>query len=175
MFEYKGIAIRPIEEADLEKMVALRADPRIWMRLGDISMVNSRSQHEWFQGLEGDPRRRYYVLCTAEVDFLGIVRMDEIDWVNRSARVGGDILPKYQRQGFGTKMFSLIKKYCFDYLNLNRLWLLVIDSNDAARDLYIKAGFVDEGRQRNAIYRDGVYHDYIMMSLLRSEAGQDRT
>ena len=169
MFEHDGIAIRPIEESDLERMLALRADPRIWARLGDISMVNMRSQQQWFLGLHQDPNRRYFVLCSSEVEFLGIVRMDEIDWINRSVRVGGDILPKYQHRGHGSKMFDLIKKYCFDYLNMHRLWLLVLEKNDIARNMYVKAGFVEEGRQRQAIFRDGCYQDYVMMSLLRSE------
>jgi RimJ/RimL family protein N-acetyltransferase len=169
MFEYGGVTIRPIEEADLERMAKLRADTRIWMRLGEISMVNLRAQQQWFLGLQGDPRRRYFVLCSGQIDFLGIVRMDEIDWINRSVRVGGDILPEYHHQGFGTKMFELIKKYCFDYLNIHRIWLLVLESNDIAYSTYLKAGFVEEGRQREAIFRDGRYQNYIMMSLLRSE------
>ena len=168
MFEFSGVAIRPIEETDLDKMVRMRADPRIWMMLGDIAMITQRSQREWFSGLQDDPRRRYFVLCTGEIDFVGIVRIDEIDWINRSARVGGDILPEFHHQGYGTKMFELLKKYCFDYLNIHRLWLLVLDTNMVARQMYLKAGFADEGRQRQAIFRDGQYQDYIMMSLIRS-------
>jgi UDP-4-amino-4,6-dideoxy-N-acetyl-beta-L-altrosamine N-acetyltransferase len=168
MFEYKGVAIRPIEETDLDKMAQMRADSRIWMMLGDVSMITQKSQREWFNALQGDPRRRYFVLGSGEVDFIGIVRMDEIDWVNRSIRIGGDILPDYHNQGYGTKMFELLKKYCFDYLNLRRLWLLVLETNSAALKLYLKAGFSEEGRQRQAIFRDGRYQDYIMMSLIRS-------
>jgi UDP-4-amino-4,6-dideoxy-N-acetyl-beta-L-altrosamine N-acetyltransferase len=169
MFEYGGVAIRPVEESDLEKLKALRGDPRIWMMLGDISMINWSAQQEWFNGLQGDPKRRYFVLSSKQQEFLGVVRMDEIDWTNRSIRVGGDILPEYHNQGLGTKMFELVKKYCFDYLNMHRLWLFVLDTNTAAINLYLKAGFKEEGRQKQAIFRDGTYHDYIMMSVLRSE------
>jgi UDP-4-amino-4,6-dideoxy-N-acetyl-beta-L-altrosamine N-acetyltransferase len=169
MFEFAGVAIRPIEDTDLERMVRLRADPRIWMKLGDVAMVNLKAQQEWFQKLLADPRRRYFILCSEEIDFLGVVRMDEVDWINRSVRVGGDILPEYHHQGYGTKMFELIKKYCFDYLNMHRVWLLVLETNEIAHNMYGKVGFVEEGRQRQAIFRDGRYHDYIMMSLLGSE------
>jgi len=169
MFEYEGIIMRPIEERDLENMVRLRGDPKVWMHLGDITMVNLRSQHEWFQKLSADPSRRYYILASGEDVFLGIVRMDELDWVNRSIRVGGDIVPEHQGKGYGHRMFKLLSKYCFDFLNLERLWLLVMESNIVAQKLYEKAGFTEEGRQRKAIFRDGKYQDYIMMSLLREE------
>lgn len=169
VFEYAGVAIRPIEDRDLEKMVKLRGHPRVWMGLGDIEMINLRAQEEWFKRLQGDNKRRYYILCSENIDFLGIARMDEIDWIDRSIRVGGDILPEYHGQGYGTKLFELLKKYCFDYLNMHRMWLLVLESNVIAQKLYSKAGFVEEGRQRQAIFRDGRYQDYIMMSLLKPE------
>ncbi len=173
MFEYAGICMRGIEEADLKRMADLRNDPKIWTYLGDITMVTLWSQQRWLEAVRNDPKRRYYVLSSSEVEFLGIVRIDEIDWINRSARVGGDIVSSLHGRGYGTRMFRLIVKYCFDYLNLNRLWLLVLETNHVAQKLYRNAGFVEEGRQRQAIYRDGSYHDYVMMSLLRSDPRSD--
>ena len=132
-------------------------------------MINLERQHEWFKTLQHKSDRRYYILATRTQDFIGIVRTDEIDPVNRSIRVGGDVLPKYQGKGYGTRMFRLIQKYCFDYLNMNRLWLLVLENNKVAIKLYRKAGLVEEGCQREAIFRDGKYLNYLMMSILRSE------
>ena len=169
MFEYDGVCIRPIKEFDLFDMMKLRADPRVWMNLGSIEMINPRQQEEWFERMVSNSRNCYYILYSTEIRFIGIVRTDEIDHLNRSIRVGGDIEPDLQGQGYGTKMFELLKKYCFDYLNMNRMWLLVLETNDRAIGLYQKMGFVEEGRQRQAIYRDGRYVDYIMMSLLRGE------
>jgi diamine N-acetyltransferase len=169
MFEYAGVRIRQIEERDLPAMIALRADPAVWTFLGDIEMIGLERQREWFKALQHRVDVRYYILGTKALDFIGVVRTDEIDVVNRSIRVGGDILPKHQGKGYGTRMFRLIRKYCFDYLNMNRLWLLVLENNTVAVRLYRKVGFVEEGRQRNAIFRDGKYLDYLMMSLLRSE------
>jgi UDP-4-amino-4,6-dideoxy-N-acetyl-beta-L-altrosamine N-acetyltransferase len=169
MFEFEGICMRPIEEPDLEKMVRLRGIPQIWMNLGTVEMIGMREQKQWFDRLFTNPRARYFVLCTNDIDFVGIVRMDEIDFINRSMRIGGDILPEYQGKGYGKRMFQLLKKYCFDYLNMHRIWLLVLKTNDVALSLYRSAGFIEEGFQRQAIYRDGNYVDYIMMSLLKSE------
>jgi RimJ/RimL family protein N-acetyltransferase len=169
MFKYEGVAIRLIEATDLEKMLQLRRSPDVWMQLGDIIMVGLEEQRRWFESLIGDKKRCYYVLCTDEIDFIGIVRTDEIDYVNRSIRVGGDILPEYQGRGYGKKMYRLLLKYCFDYLNMHRAWLLVLETNTVARNLYQKVGFSEEGRMRQAIFRNGEYQDYVMMSLLRDE------
>jgi RimJ/RimL family protein N-acetyltransferase len=169
MFEHNGICLRPIEECDLARMVSLRSEPEVWMNLGDITMINLKAQQEWFLRLAGDAKRRYYILATSEIDFLGIVRMDELDWINRSVRVGGDIVSDFRGKGYGKRLFQLLPKYAFDYLNLERIWLLVMEQNVRARALYCRSGFVEEGRQRRAVFRGGKYQDYIMMSLLREE------
>jgi len=169
MFEYGGVCIRPVEYTDLGAMLWLRARPSVWTNLGSIKMINRQQQEEWLEQMVSNPRSCYYVLYEDGEPFIGIVRTDEIDYINRSIRVGGDIEPALRGQGYGTKMFELLKKYCFDYLNMNRMWLLALETNDKAMRLYQKMGFVEEGRQRQAIYRDGRYVDYIMMSLLKGE------
>jgi RimJ/RimL family protein N-acetyltransferase len=54
-------------------------------------------------------------------------------------------------------------------MNLNRLWLLVLESNAHAIRLYQKQGFRLEGRMRQAVFRDGRYVDYLVMSILDGE------
>ena len=169
MFERGGVGIRPLEERDLEAARALRADPRVWMQLGDISMISPETQQRWFRGLAADGSRRYYALFTPEIDFAGIARMDEIDLVNRSVRIGGDVRPDLQGRGLGRAMLELLVEYAFDHLNAHRVWLLVLETNERARSLYRSLGMVEEGRQREAIYRAGTWVDYVSMSLLRTE------
>jgi len=38
-----------------------------------------------------------------------------------------------------------------------------------AKRLYEKVGFKEEGIMREAIFRNGVYHDYVVMSILEDE------
>jgi RimJ/RimL family protein N-acetyltransferase len=169
MFEHGGVGIRPLEERDLDAARELRADPRVWMQLGDISMLSAETQRRWHSGLAADGSRRYYALFTPEADFAGIARMDEIDNVNRSVRIGGDVRPDLQGRGLGRAMLELLIEYSFDHLNMHRVWLLVLETNERARSLYRSLGLIEEGRQREAIYRDGAWLDYVSMSLLRRE------
>lgn len=174
MFESHGIHIQPVERIDLVQMVALRSQPDVWMHLGNIQMISLQEQERWYGEMLSDVTRRYYIVGTQRIDFIGIVRMDAIDVINRSIRVGGDLLPEFQEQGYGLKMIELIKRYCFNFLNVHRIWLLVLDTNERAKGLYRRAGFVDEGRQREAIFRNGKYIDYLMMSMLRGENDCER-
>ena len=169
MFKHESITLRIIEESDLNSMRKLRNDPTTWINLTDIEPIDSESQQQWFQSLVGRRDRTYLVACDAEYDFLGITRMDEIDQTNRSIRVGCDIVPERRGQGYGSKVFAAVLKYSFDYMNMHRVWLAVLDYNQVGIKLYEKHGFQKEGSYRDAIFRDGRYHDYTIMSLLEEE------
>ena len=71
----------------------------------------------------------------------------------------------------------IILRYAFDELNLKRVTLNVFDYNPRAIRSYEKAGFKLEGRQREALHKDGQRYDILYMGILRDEwdAGQRTT
>lgn len=169
MFKYQGISIRVVERCDLERIRTLRNDPSTWIYLTDVLFVSASAQERWFAKVSESMDRKYFAVHDAEYEFIGVVRFDEIDHLNRSVRIGCDIVPELRGQGYGSRVYDLLLKYCFDFMNMHRLWLLVIDTNQAAIRLYIKKGFSEEGRYRESLFRDGRYHDYISMSILEDE------
>lgn len=174
MYKFHGLAIRAIEEDDLVRLQELRG--LVWRDLGTIAINNLNQQRRWLQSVWADPARAYYVLyAPPDPAFMGVVRTADIDRINHSMTVGGDILPCFQNQGYGQRMFELIKSFCFDQLNMHRIWLMVMETNKRAIHVYEKTGFKHEGRQREAIYRDGRYVDYLMMSMLKEEFDGQRS
>ena len=177
MILHRDVGFRPVEERDIEAIRRLRNDETTWMYLTDPSQITAAQQGEWFRSISLAKDRRYYTAfivkrefpIISEEDFLGIVRCDQIDPLNRSIRVGCDIIPEHRRKGYGTQVYGGILKYFFDALGMNRIWLCVLDINPGARDLYKKIGFKAEGRMRQAIWRNGGWHDYIVMSILGEE------
>jgi RimJ/RimL family protein N-acetyltransferase len=93
-----------------------------------------------------------------------------LDSRNRSAEFGIVIGDKsYWDQGYGTEAVCLLVKHGFNTLNLNRVYLRVLENNPRAMRAYEKAGFSHEGRQRQAEYKDGKYLDLLVMSILKDE------
>ena len=72
-------------------------------------------------------------------------------------------------KGIGTFAIRAMVDHAFYNLNLRRLQLEVLEYNHVAQRLYKKVGFVEEGRKRKAVYKDGQYVDYMIMGLLRNE------
>jgi len=80
-----------------------------------------------------------------------------------------DAAKEFWNKGYGTEVTELLSFYGFDRLNLNKVWLGVIEENVGAVRAYRKAGFRDEGRLRQELYRNSRYYDALRMSILREE------
>ena len=172
MIYLNNFRIRKLSSEDNDFTISLREEKEINSMLGSFLFISKDSQLNWIRSLEDKKDSMYCILEIKENKSwtkIGLIRINHIDFINRSASVGGDIIKDYRGKGFAKEMFELIFKLCFDYLNLHRLWLLVLENNDIAINLYNKLGFINEGKQREAIFRNGKYLDYIMMSILFSE------
>jgi len=66
----------------------------------------------------------------------------------------------------------LMLQHGFETLNLNRIMLRVYEDNPRAIRCYEKAGFVHEGRMRQARYAEGEYRDILLMAVLKYEWDQ---
>lgn len=169
MLKNNQIIIKPLEKKHLEGLRILRNDPEIRFYLTSAFPINEYMQEEWLKKISLDSSKMYFAIENRNGEFLGFVRCDEWDKINRSIRIGVDIVTSRQRKGYATAAYTLLFRYLFRDLGINRVWLLVTDYNKRALALYKKLGFVEEGRQRAAIFRKGKFNEYIMMSILKKE------
>ncbi|MBC6699576.1 GNAT family N-acetyltransferase [Hymenobacter puniceus] len=72
-------------------------------------------------------------------------------------------------RGIGTAVARQVLALGFTEHELNRIMLTVSETNIGGLKAYARAGFVVEGRQREACRRNGRFHDKIMMAVLKSE------
>ena len=72
-------------------------------------------------------------------------------------------------QGVGTAVTKQIIHLGFTRHRLNRIMLTVSELNTAGLRAYTKAGFLLEGRLRQAACRQGVFHDKLVMAVLKAE------
>jgi RimJ/RimL family protein N-acetyltransferase len=91
------------------------------------------------------------------------------DDLARHAEVGIGLLPEARGRGIGSAALDQLIEFAFVRRNLRRLHLEAIASNVAAIRVYEKAGFVEEGRQREHAWVRGAYEDIVRMGLLRAE------
>ena len=74
-----------------------------------------------------------------------------------------------QGRGRGTFAVNEMLKHAFYNLNLQRVELTVLENNERAKHLYEKCGFRFEGVKRKSNYKNGVFVNMLMYSILREE------
>jgi RimJ/RimL family protein N-acetyltransferase len=179
--------LRPLARSDMSQFLAWRQDKQLRqavlgyhfpvtaeMEAGWFdSMLNEQSQRIAFFSIDASDDRQtdgQSVGSAEPNDVIGFCRLVDIDWISRHAELGIMIGNAGQRgRGVGTEATALLCRYAFDDLNLTRLWLRVEAENKAARRLYSRLGFQEEGRLRRQAYVGGDYRDVILMGLLREE------
>ena len=101
---------------------------------------------------------------------IGVVSFMNISEANDSAELSVIVgHPEDRHHGYGAEAIDTILRYGFEELRLNRVGLSVFEFNETAISTYEKLGFREEGRLRQALKRDGAFHDAILMSVLGSE------
>jgi RimJ/RimL family protein N-acetyltransferase len=171
------IRFRAIEKEDLPNFVRWLNDPEVRQGLCLRYPLSLAEEEEWFAAMIKRPPQERPMAIEIQPDpdkdtwvFVGNLGFFDVNWENRSAEIGIHIGEKeYWNQGFGTEAMRLILKYGFESLNLHRLYLRVFETNQRAIRSYQKAGFIIEGKMRQAHFVNGTYIDVLLMSILQQE------
>ncbi len=113
---------------------------------------------------------RFAILEVKKLELIGVESIMKIDWYNRHGELGifiGD--KRYWGLGYGTEAIILLLDYAFNILNLNKIYLRVIEYNVRAIRAYKKIGFRVVGRLRNHRFRWERYWDEFIMDILAEE------
>ncbi|KAI0693069.1 acyl-CoA N-acyltransferase [Cytidiella melzeri] len=97
---------------------------------------------------------------------MGFTLLAQRNPLDRNAEIGVALSQKWWGQGFGTEVMDWLIQYAFSGLALHRLSLYVWSSNERAVTMYEHLGFQNEGRIREAVWKEGKFVDKIWMGLL---------
>ena len=171
MIKGKKIQLVPLEKEDLAKSRSWVNDEILSSRMLRVLPVTQVEQEKWYQDIIQSSSKIVFAIKTLDHDkHVGNTGLYHIDWIHRRSEfwilIGEE---DYTGQGIGTEVLSLMKRYTFNNLNLNKLYLNVGTDNKEAIDLYKKLNFVQEGILREHYYIEGKYLDIITMAILRKD------
>lgn len=133
--------------------------------------ITDEEEEAWFEGAAKGTDDYLFAIHTLDDDTLiGNCGLHKVDLKNRRAEFGIVIGEKdYWGKEYGTDAARVILRFAFDELNLHRVGLDVYDFNPRAIRSYEKVGFDQEAVRRDALFRDGAYHDINTMGILQGE------
>ncbi|MBN1313055.1 MAG: GNAT family N-acetyltransferase [Anaerolineae bacterium] len=172
MFTGELVRLTQIQRSDLPAFTHWFRDYEIQRLLAIDAAVpaTDEAEEEFYQlAVKKSGDAFYFSIRTLERDILiGNCGLTGINQKNRCSDFGIVIGEKeYWGGGYGSDAAQIILRFAFEELNLNRVQLEVFGYNSRAIHCYEKVGFVQEGSRRQAIFREGTYHDVITMAALR--------
>ncbi len=165
--------LRPVEPGDAETLArtdAAETETFMWR----TRVPTSPLEHEhWIREVykQQPPNEVWLGACLIAGDrFLGMVGVNEIDWLHRTGETASLIGPAEVRgRGYGTEAKHLLLEYCFDRLLLHVLMSRVDEPNTRSAAALAKQGYRLAGRLRWTDVKDGRYIDSLLFDLTRAD------
>lgn len=88
---------------------------------------------------------------------------------HRNANISIDVLPEYQRKGYGSEAINWVLEWGFQRHGLHRIGIESFSHNEGASRLYEKLGFIPEQRKREAMWYNGGWSDQLGFAMLEDE------
>lgn len=172
MKQYKddlaGIYLRLMTYDDTDLIVKWRNTDSVRKNFIYQALFTRESHENWIRTKVETGQVVQMIICESEGDRpVGSVYIRDIDHDHHKAEYGIFIGEEAARgKGYGTAAAKLMIRYCFEELNLHRLFLRVYATNQQAIRSYEKAGFVQEACLRDDVCIDGEYKDIVLMGIL---------
>lgn len=160
--------LRKIEEKDLETRVKWMNNPFVYSTMHYDIPVLLKNTKLWFEKNKNAESRIDLVFEEGDE----IVAMGGLTGKNDNtlkAELYIFVSPDHQRKGYGTQAVKLLCQYGFEKFGLQKIYLYTDSDNLAAKHLYEKVGFMQEGYLRREAWHAGKIVDRYYFGMLKNE------
>jgi len=127
---------------------------------------------DFVKGLSSDTSKLVFAVYElSEGQHIGNVSLQAINHLHQTAEMAflfGN--RQYWGKGLAKKASELVLRHAFRHLNLRRVYLGCLSSNQAMNGLAKSLGFQQEGVRRQALFAQGEFYDVVEYGLLKDEA-----
>lgn len=105
---------------------------------------------------------------------IGYFRTSNYSIINRNIYVGADLHKDFRGRGTAYNSYCKFIPFLFNELNLHKMSLEVLETNQRAINLYKKLGFKVDGIKRDEVYKKGAWVNSIIMSIFKNELNENK-
>jgi len=171
MFDGKQVFVRPLEQEDLPLRVKWVNDPDVRKTLTFEYPLSLARTQQWFSKVLMDDTKRHFTIVHKETgQAIGMTGLIQIDVRHRRAEFYITIGAKdFWGKRIADEIIAIMLHYGFAELGLNRIYLTTLPSNERARKVYERSGFVFEGILRKHYFCHGEFQDAHVHAVLKPE------
>ncbi|MEO6834039.1 MAG: GNAT family protein [Chitinophagaceae bacterium] len=166
-------SFQPEDAAELFRCVdAARAELRPWLNWVDATTKPEHSLEfiqmatAWQHSGEG---LALGIFLQKSRQFIGTIGMSHFQSEQKRAQIGYWLDPSFQGKGYMFRSAVRFVDFLFSKLNLNKIEMHMIPTNQRSIALAARLGAVAEGRIRQSYFSGGSLQDIIITGILRSE------
>lgn len=167
------VRLRPLEPSDAPLLFRWINDPEVRIFVTAF-LPQTMSQEEEFIKKANDNNNVVLGIEEKETgEFIGVMGLHDISWVNRTATTGAIIGVKEKRGiGLGTDAKMALLRYAFKDLGLRKINSSVISFNERSRRYSEKCGYRFEGVKKKQFFKNGEYADEILLAVFAEDWDQ---
>lgn len=109
------------------------------------------------------------LFCIHDGDLKGFFTLNNVNYSRNSALIGNIAVKQGSSPSLGLKASKWALNYCFETLNLNRVYGHTWSDNPKMDAFYQRLGAVHEGTEREHTWKNGQYVDMKVWGILRKE------
>jgi RimJ/RimL family protein N-acetyltransferase len=169
--EGKRIYLRPIDLSDLETLQRYANDPLVRQYLTNVIPVSKTDEETWIKKVMtrgGDVN--FAVVLKKNQKLLGTMALMKINYVDGVATTGSMLGAKEEwNKGYAKEAKMLVLEYAFMTLNLRKICSAAFADNKGSIKHNLNCGYKIEGKRIKQFYRDGKYHDEVLLAVFKSD------
>ena len=165
------VILKPLSNEDFFIVTQWNHDPKITEFFSQRNAIDLELQQEWFKKqLQAPDKEKFIIICKKNLAKIGLISLMKIDSANHNCEIGITIgNTDYWGKPHGKEAMQLLLKYCFENLKMHLVYLTVFENNIRGIKFFTKLGFMHDGKLRDAIYKNSIYHSLDIMSISNSE------
>lgn len=172
MIKGDKIYLTELDRSNAETIRGWLNDPEVhrYLLVGQVPIT--REDEERFYETRGLSSTNYdFEIHVAEDGrYIGNVGIKDVDLVHRHGEIGIAIGDKTSwGKGYGGDAILACLRFAFLTLGLHSVSIRTHEEHTRALELYRRLGFVETGREREYIYRDGSFGDHVVFDMLDRE------
>lgn len=170
----KRLYLRAPEPQDAAPFQRAVSDPFTRQWLLNRFPISLKQEIEFIERMNplGQPPTQtiFSIVLKKNHQLIGNMGLFRINWLDRKAETAALIISdNYRGKGYGVEAKELLLEYAFNTLGLHRIESCAMSDNERSIAYLRKSGYIEEGVQREAVFKHGIWVDLVCFSMLETE------
>lgn len=155
MLKTAEISLRSLEKKDLDFLLDLENDRKIWKVSGTTTPFTHTEIANYISHAKQDIviAEQYRFVIDLKGTPIGCIDLYDYNWQKQSAGVGIVVCKPYRRKGYAKQALLQLIDYAWKHLQLKQLHGKIMPENKATVTLFLKVGFLQKGNIKFVLNR----------------------